>query len=281
MSPKIGRGATGAAVAGLLAVTFSAGPALADGADVSPTATQVERVLLDEVPAVAGTAVTGAGTDADSAIVLSTPAASVDVPKDPASPVTIDAPDAPPITIGLADPGLAQDAVSVPSGAVVYQGTDLAVSTAVQVAGDGSARFLTVLSGPSAPTSYDYDLGLPDGSSVILGESGDVGFVDATGSFIGSGAAPWATDAVGRSLPAWFTGQGTTLTSHVDTTGAAFPVVVDPWYKPWTWGSNKDFRGCVVWGAGGAVAGASGGWVGAGLGALGGCGAGAVSAYWH
>jgi hypothetical protein len=281
MSLRMRRGTTGVAVAVLLAMTFSAGPAFADGADVSPTATQVESALLDEVPAVAGTAVRGAATDADSAIVLSTPSASIDVPRDPASPVTIDAPDAPPITIGLADPGLAQDAVSVASGAVVYQGTDPAVSTAVQVAEDGSARFLTVLSGPSAPTAYDYDLGLPDGSSVVLGESGDVGFVDASGSFMGSVAAPWATDAAGRALPAWFTGQGTTLTLHVDTTGAAFPVVVDPWYKPWTWGSNKGFRGCVVWGVGGAIAGASGGWVGAGLGAVGGCGAGAVSAYWH
>ncbi|MEU8515602.1 hypothetical protein AB0C76_29100 [Kitasatospora sp. NPDC048722] len=46
-------------------------------------------------------------------------------------------------------------------------------------------------------------------------------------------SAPWAYDANGRALPTRYTVDGDTVTQHVDTRGAAFPVVADPHY---TWG---------------------------------------------
>ncbi|MFD7904211.1 hypothetical protein ACFV4G_18425 [Kitasatospora sp. NPDC059747] len=46
-------------------------------------------------------------------------------------------------------------------------------------------------------------------------------------------SAPWAYDANGRALPTSYSVDGGTVTQHVDTRGAAFPVVADPHY---TWG---------------------------------------------
>lgn len=40
---------------------------------------------------------------------------------------------------------------------------------------------------------------------------------------------PWAVDANGRSLPTTYTYANGVLTQRINTTGAAFPVVADPW----------------------------------------------------
>jgi hypothetical protein len=41
--------------------------------------------------------------------------------------------------------------------------------------------------------------------------------------------APWAVDATGTSLPTSYTFANGILTQTVDTTGASFPIVADPW----------------------------------------------------
>lgn len=56
---------------------------------------------------------------------------------------------------------------------------------------------------------------------------------DGTASTQATISAPWATDAMGRSLTTSYTLNGTTLTQHIDTTGAVSPVVADPKI---TWG---------------------------------------------
>lgn len=46
---------------------------------------------------------------------------------------------------------------------------------------------------------------------------------------LASFAAPWSVDSNGNSLPTHYEVDGNTITQVVDTTGAAFPVVSDPW----------------------------------------------------
>lgn len=63
--------------------------------------------------------------------------------------------------------------------------------------------------------------------------SGAVNIVDGTGAVVGTISQPWARDAAGRALPTSFAVSGNTVTQHVDTTGAVYPVTADP---KWTWG---------------------------------------------
>ena len=85
------------------------------------------------------------------------------------------------------------------------------------------AQTTITLRDASAPTMFRFALQLPAG--VALSPDGD-GFdvVLSSGRFdtvIGQVAAPWATDATGRSLLTTLSVEGESLVQRVDTTGAA------------------------------------------------------------
>lgn len=77
-----------------------------------------------------------------------------------------------------------------------------------------------------------FDLSLPARASLMLEPDGAV--IVATPGADGGATAqavirpPWAKDAIGKALPTRYEIQGSTLIQHVDTQGAAFPVVADP-----------------------------------------------------
>ncbi|MFE0461409.1 hypothetical protein ACFW1A_19390 [Kitasatospora sp. NPDC058965] len=92
---------------------------------------------------------------------------------------------------------------------------------------------VVVLRDARAATDVGFTVGDFDGR-LVPDPLGGVLLVDrATGRADGRISAPWAYDADGRALPTSFTVDGDTVTQHVDTRGAAFPVVADPHY---TWG---------------------------------------------
>jgi hypothetical protein len=105
------------------------------------------------------------------------------------------------------------------------------------VGGDGAASIIT-LKDSSAPTSYDFPVTLRAGGALIA--TADGGFDMTSPADHAAGAVsvghidpPWAKDATGKNLPTSFTLNGSTLTQHVNTTGAQYPVTADPHY---TWG---------------------------------------------
>lgn len=96
---------------------------------------------------------------------------------------------------------------------------------------DGSVAIHSVLHDESAPTTFDYKLTLPEGSSLEVQQSdGSVIARDATGATLAFVAPPWAKSGNGADVPTYYTVKGTVLTQHISVDGATdFPIVADPW----------------------------------------------------
>lgn len=146
----------------------------------------------------------------------------VNMPKDPRDPVTFDD-----SVVAVTVPTDGTTTTSWSDGMTVYQGTDDAASTVVQPT-DSGARFMTVISGPSAPSDYRYNLDVPAGGSVAQDAGGSISVRDQQGDQVAGIAPAWATDANGQSLPTSYSVDGTTVLQHVNLDGATFPVVADP-----------------------------------------------------
>jgi hypothetical protein len=88
------------------------------------------------------------------------------------------------------------------------------------------ASFIAIKDG-AAPRDYSFNI---DEASVQaqVQSDGSVMITDSRGQLLNVITTPWAKDALGNNLPTSFTVNGTTITQHVDTTGAVFPVVADP-----------------------------------------------------
>lgn len=167
--------------------------------------------------------------NADSAIIVATSRTSVTIPKDPRDAATMTAhQQTHAIAISIHSREHAKNAAKINRSTVVYQGTDVGASTAVQAMTAGGLRFMTVISGPDAPRDYLFDINLPPGARIVLVDNGALRIVTAEGSPIASIDEPWAVDADGRSLPVSYSTARSRLTMHVDHRRAAYPVVADP-----------------------------------------------------
>lgn len=69
--------------------------------------------------------------------------------------------------------------------------------------------------------------------SDIAGSPADQSGTYKTSAMVTTINKPWAVDAAGKSLPTTYAFAGGVLTQKINTTGATFPVVADPWI---TWG---------------------------------------------
>jgi hypothetical protein len=180
-----------------------------------------------------------ATTDSDSAAVVSTGGATVDVPKDPSTGIDVTTSDGTAINIGIANDDSARDAKTTASGTTVYNDPTSSSAVAVQVMTNG-VRELFTLNNTDAPTDFSAPLNLPENAGLIANDEGgfDIVTSNADGPALTQAtiSTPWATDANGRSLTTSYTLDGTTLTQHIDTTGAVFPVVADPKIT-WGWTS--------------------------------------------
>lgn len=116
---------------------------------------------------------------------------------------------------------------------------------------DGTLQIATVIQDPSAPSSYTYQLGIPAGYELIIGEGGGVGIAARDESdLLGSFAAPWATDANGINVPTHYEVRGNALVQVVEHAAGtyAYPIVADPWlgqdlyYSPYLTTYNGAFR---------------------------------------
>jgi hypothetical protein len=96
---------------------------------------------------------------------------------------------------------------------------------------DGSVQIVTVLEDSSAPESYAYDLGLPEGAKLDQSEEGFITILSSDDSLIGGIAAPWAKDSNGVEVPTHYEVDGATVTQVVEHRDAAvsYPIVADPY----------------------------------------------------
>jgi hypothetical protein len=120
----------------------------------------------------------------------------------------------------------------VAPGVKEYGVTSTGVGVAAQELGNGAYRLLSVHANADAASSSAYRMTLPAGASLQEGPGGEVAVIGSDGVLVGMFAEPWARDAAGKSLPTNFEVNGNVVTQRVDTAGASFPVVSDPFWIP-------------------------------------------------
>ncbi|MBN6034065.1 hypothetical protein [Amycolatopsis sp. 195334CR] len=169
-------------------------------------------------------------SDEGDTLVRTTSGATVTVPADPSEDIELDTPGGTSIAMSLPSATEAHDAVVV-DGTTVYAQTAPQTDIAVKPTSTGVQALITI-DGPSAPTTFDFGVTVPEGGQIALLTDGGATVLDATGTPAATIAAPWARDAHGAAVPTRFELDGTTLrqvVEHHDTT--AYPVVADPaWF---------------------------------------------------
>jgi hypothetical protein len=209
--------------------------AAAETAPTGPSPAAVAAAITRSVPQITTQETPSTvAQDSDSAMLATTSGTSVDVAKNPSAATTTGAPGAPAVGITVGGGDRAKAATQISRSTVVYQGTDVDASTAVQAIVGGGLRFMTIISGPKAANEYRFALRLPLGARILPVSTGGLAVMTATGQAIEFIAPPWAKDANGRSLPAQYRIEGSTVVLRVNHQGAAYPVVADPtgWYIP-------------------------------------------------
>jgi len=120
-------------------------------------------------------------------------------------------------------------------GIVAYPTTSGDVANAVQTDEAGAVRFLTVLKDADAPEEFQYNLDLPEGSSITKEDDGSLTVHTPTGAYTVS--QPWAHDANGQHVwTQYFTDGESTIDLVVNHHGEdlAYPITADPWLS-WGW----------------------------------------------
>lgn len=107
-------------------------------------------------------------------------------------------------------------------------------STRTWLAVDGQGFGLTAEL-PKGSSSVTYPGVVPEDFTITLKDNGSAVVRDPEGRFASEIKSPWARDAVGRSLPTHYEVMGTSLVQHVNTDGATFPVIADPWVTHGWW----------------------------------------------
>lgn len=145
----------------------------------------------------------------------------VSIPIDSSQDMTIDD------KTGPMDVSIPGDANAVRVGKnVVYENTLPGVDVVAQAV-EGGARQMYVLDSPEAKSSISFSAGNA-GSSLVANPDGGISVLGAEGEEIATIGTPWAVDAEGEDLDTHYKIDGNTITQHVDTADAAFPVTADP-----------------------------------------------------
>jgi len=236
-----------AAVVAMLS-TVMVVPASAEGSHTSDAEVEVDTTaasvpgLAELLDATDATVADGVDVHAngDTSVVFDSGDARVEVPDDPNVGVTLTSPAAGTITVGV--PGSPDAGVVASGGSVVYNNAYRDTSIVVQPQIDGGVRMITVVDSPRAPTSFDYPVSLDQGQSMSLTPYGGAVVTGQDGATVLTVVAPWAYDANGTPVAADYTLTGTTLTLNIHPTDtAAYPIIADPWTRPWTWHWSKPF----------------------------------------
>ena len=132
------------------------------------------------------------------------------------------------VSVGLPGATAADSGRTASDGTVVYTHAARSASVAAQALPGGGASLLVAIDGADAPTEYSFPVNLPAG--VQLQASGDGGyFAGLPGGQVLTIAAPWARDAVGKTVPTTYRLEGQTLIQTVAHAGFTYPIVADPY----------------------------------------------------
>lgn len=134
------------------------------------------------------------------------------------------------ITVSGASGDIASGEKLQPEAVTISQGTDYSIMNGE--VGDKAIQLLIDIQGPSAPAHYDFQV--PGATELRFIGSGDKGvyqLLDQNGDHLTWLGAPWAQDALGRSVETSFSLKDGVLVQHVDLSGEGieYPVMADPY----------------------------------------------------
>ncbi len=97
-----------------------------------------------------------------------------------------------------------------------------------------SFTVLLELASKDAPTTYDFDVLMPDDSLLVLTEEGAVDIVGRDGISVGTFNKPWAIDSQGKQVATHYQINGRTISQVIQPTAdTVYPIIADPKF---TWG---------------------------------------------
>lgn len=233
------RTATTVALALVITGTVSAGQVQAAAPpndDPQEILDSIENIAADRAEEPAAAVVTSS-----EGVLATSGGTMVELPADPDQPISAIDPDGQEVNISLPDDlGLGDGEVTA-DGVTVFEGDDNDVS--VTPTEGGGVQTIVTINSAEADTVYEFDLGLPAGAILTPQPDGSIEATDSSGEPLGSFAAPWATDAAGTPVPTQLNVVDGAITQTVDhRSGAyAYPIVVDPWWNPfsWDWSAKK------------------------------------------
>ncbi|MFS8102647.1 hypothetical protein LFM09_36520 [Lentzea alba] len=205
----------------MVATGAGGSPAWAEGArgDVP----SVSAVLNDAAAAVAAAGQPQAGGLREGV--------RVDLPQGSDRTVEVSGKDLPATALGL--PGTSASAAVRVQDKAVVRSDDQGFAVVAEPVETG-VRGLVTIYDRTAPTRYDFTLGLPDGITATPRADGGLTLQARDGVQVGEIAPSWARDANGDAVPTHYELTGSTLTQVVEhRNSAAYPVVADP---KLTWG---------------------------------------------
>lgn len=128
-------------------------------------------------------------------------------------------------SIGI--PDIANQIVSSIEGQIIHSSdkTDIIIQPI-----EGGIRQVVNIKNSEAPKTYDFPLEFPKGYSVKINSQGGVDVINNIGQIESGILPPWAKDAEGKDTKTWFSLKGQTLTQHIDTINAVYPILADPVY---------------------------------------------------
>lgn len=225
------KGAFGSAVlAAVLATAGTMAPTVGAWDDKNEvSAADVELALSGAASPLVEPAVESRSSPTNAAV-AATGDATIAIPRDPTDGVQL-AIGGTAVLIGLPAVEDASTAVSLDSGAIAYPDDGGSANSVIPLA--EGVQMLTTISSTDAPTSFAYDVMIPEHASMTLAADGSAIIADDAGNVILSTSAPWAVDANGAAVPTRYELQGNRLTQVVEHRlgGFAYPIVADP-----TWG---------------------------------------------
>ena len=185
--------------------------------------------------------------DHDSASETEQNGTKVDIPKRPDAPVKMETAGKK-MEIKLPKVENAKEGEKVANGVVAYA-SESNFSNAVQANEDGSVRMTTIIDDPTAPTEYEYEIGVEgefhlqkatneDGEEGVLVMSADKSEV------IKIVNPAWAKDAEGNEVETYFEIRGNKLVQVVkhNVEGVVYPVTADPHLVRHWWGFSYYFN---------------------------------------
>lgn len=179
--------------------------------------------------------------DHDSASETEQNGTKVDIPKRPDAPVKMETAGVE-MEIKLPKVENAKEGEKVANGVVAYA-SESNFSNAVQANEDGSVRMTTIIDDPTAPTEYEYEIGVEGEFHLqkAINDEGKEGVLvmNAEQTEVLKLVSPaWALDADGNEVETYFEIRGNKLVQVVNhnVEGVVYPVTADPRIEYHWWG---------------------------------------------